>query len=131
MSTFFHFGANWKTKDLARINVGAIRAGGRWMNKATGKMAGEGLFYHYKELQSLLWPDEEHTRWTDLCLREILENGKKENGKIVTGIIGPGSSWKTHTCAKYALTDYLCFPENNGIVISSTDIKGLGASRLG
>lgn len=110
------YGAYFDNPDPVVIEMSCIRAGGQWI--INGKKCGEGLLFHYKALQSLLWPDEVHTRWTDLMLREILTNK-------VTCIIGPGSSWKTHTAAKYALTDYLCFPRGTGIIISSTDLKGL------
>lgn len=118
MSTsFIKYGASWNTNDLVKIEIACIRKGGSWELKS-GTKCGEGLLHHYRELQSLLWPKESHTRWTDLILKEILQN-------MVTPIMGPGSSWKTHTVSKYALTDYFCFPDNTGIVISSTDIKGL------
>ena len=118
------YGCRWKDADPVLIEMGAIKKNGYWQDKS-GAWCGEGLLFHYKALQSLLWPEESHTRWTDLVLGEILSNGKKENGRIVTAVVGPGSSWKTHTCAKYALTDYFCFPRGTGIVISSTDMKGL------
>lgn len=118
------YGSRWTDPDPVQVEIGAIKKNGYWQNKS-GAWCGEGLLFHYKALQSLLWPDESHTRWTDLVLGEILSNGKKENGRIVTAVVGPGSSWKTHTCAKYALTDYFCFPRGTGIVISSTDMKGL------
>lgn len=111
------YGCSWNTNDPVQIEMGCIRKGGTWTSK-NGQKCGEGLFHHYRELQSLLWPTESHTRWTDLVLSEILANR-------ITAVMGPGSSWKTHTVSKYALTDYFCFPDNTGILISSTDLKGL------
>lgn len=111
------YNTKWYETDDAGIEMAAIRAGGTWKN-AKKELCGNGLLFHYKALQSLFWPNESHTRWTDLILTEILQNR-------VTCVVGPGSSWKTHTCAKYALTDYICFPRGTGIIISSTDIKGL------
>lgn len=95
-----------------------IRKGGQWTKK-DGGIAGNGNFFHYKQLQSLLWPEDDHHRWSDLMLKEILEN-------TITAIQGPKDSGKTHVAlAKYGLVDYFCFPFETLILISSTDVRGL------
>lgn len=80
---------------------------------------GRTMFQHYRRAQELLWPDDEHHRWSDLMLQEILAN------RIIP-IIGPKDSGKTHVAlARYGLTDYFCFPSCTLIIMSSTDMRGL------
>jgi hypothetical protein len=94
-----------------------IQSGGYYT--IDGTRCGEGLFYHYRVLQQLLWPDDDHHRWSDLMLKQILE-------KRVTVIIGPKDSGKTHCAlAKFGLTDYFCFPNETLVMMSSTDMRGL------
>lgn len=103
--------------DPVRVEMDVIRNGGQWQKK-NGETAGEGLFFHYRRLQELLWPEDDHHRWSDLILSEILNN-------TITAILGPKDSGKTRCASKYALTDYFCFPSETMILISSTDIRGL------
>ena len=110
------YGALWPTDDPIEIEMACIQHGGSWLE--AGQPCGNGLFFHYRQLQSLLWPDDDHHRWSDLFLKEILENR-------ITCCIGPKDSGKTRTMAKYALTDYFVFPDETLILISSTDIRGL------
>lgn len=111
------YGADWPydCDDLA-IEQYCIQKGGRWEHK--GKQCGEGLFFHYKRLQQLLWPEEDHHRWSDLILHEILQNR-------ITSIMGAKDTGKTHGMAKYGLCDYICFPKDTLIIISSTQIQAL------
>lgn len=74
-------------------------------------------FVHYKQLQSLLWPERDHHRWSDLILRELLNNR-------VTCIQGSKDSGKTSCTTAYALTDYLAFSDCTLIMISSTETRG-------
>lgn len=103
--------------DPVQLEIDCIRKGGQWQRK-DGSLAGEGLFFHYKRLQQLLWPEDHHHRWSDLILKEILQNR-------ITAIIGCRDSGKTYGIAKYGLTDYFCFPNETLILISSTDMRGL------
>lgn len=113
------YGTFWQSSsDPASIEMACIRKGGRWTSKATGEQIGDGLFAHYRNLMSILWPEDEHNRWSDLILTGILEN-------TVTAVLGPKSSGKTHTCAKFALIDYWAFPDKTTIIMSSTDVRGL------
>lgn len=83
-----------------------------------GNKYGLGLHQHFKNYWSLLWPDDSQTRWTDLILKEVLEN------KFL-GIIGPASSWKTGTVSRIGLMDWSLFPECTTVLMSSTDLEGL------
>ncbi len=113
------YGLDWPdNSERLEIEFHFIRSGGYVELK--GQKYGNGLFHHYKEAQILIWgPDEDHHRWSDLMLREILNNR-------LTAITGARDSGKTHVAlSRYGLTDYFCFPNETLILISSTDIRGL------
>lgn len=95
------------------IEFHMIQKGREWLESK-----GSGLFFHYKEAQKLLWPKEDHHRWSDLILKEILQND-------ITALLGAKDSGKTHGMCKFGLTDYFCFPEETLIVVSSTDMRSL------
>lgn len=100
-----------------QIEMAVVRKGGHF--EKDGKICGEGLFYHYRRAQQLMWPEDDCHRWSDLMLKEILQNKH-------TVIIGPKDSGKSYTAlAKFGLTDYFMFPEITLVLISSTDIRGL------
>ena len=113
------YGLNWsaETNPLV-VEMKFIRGGG--FLTVGGKQYGEGLFHHYKTMQTLLWPEgEDHHRWSDLMLSEILANR-------ITAISGARDSGKTHVAlSRFGLTDYFCFPDETLILISSTDLRGL------
>src|SRR5437660_7971405 len=74
--------------DPLRIEFYMITHRGKFIHE--GREVGEGLFYHYKEAQKLLWPAEYHNRWTDLILSEILNN-------TITVVTGPKDCVAGHT----------------------------------
>lgn len=113
------YGVLWPiTLNPAQVEMTCIKHGGQW-KLTNGDMAGEGLFFHYKRLQQLLWPEDAHHRWSDLILKEILQNR-------ITSIMGAKDTGKTHCAlAKFALTDYFCFPQETLVMLTSTDIRGL------
>lgn len=102
--------------DDAYIEREILRHGGTII--IDGRKHGLGLFQHFKNYWSLLWPDDSQTWWTDLILKEILANK-------FTGLVGPASSWKTGTSARIALMDWSLFPECTMVIMSSTDMEGL------
>jgi hypothetical protein len=112
------YGLKWADgTDLAAIEMKFIQSGG-YIQTPEGKF-GKGLFHHYRELQILLWPDDQHHRWTDQMLGEIL-------GNRISVIAGCRDSGKTHVAlARYGLTDYFCFPNNTLILMSSTHAQGI------
>lgn len=97
------------------IELSAIRFGGRWKNKQ--RRCGNGLLFHYKQAMSIIWPEDDHHRWSDLMLETIL-------GETITVVQGPKDSSKSRTAAKYALVDYWAFPEQTLIMVSSTEMRG-------
>lgn len=89
-----------------------IRKGGRW--DSNGKVFGDGMFAHFKRLESLLWPDSKTWhRWNELQLEMYLSHR-------TLGIIGPASSGKTNGAATDVLTDWYCWPECTTVLICST-----------
>lgn len=114
-----HYGLIHSTAtDQLQIEFAMIKAGGKWVGK-DGQTYGLGLFEHYKRAQILMWPSDYHHRWSDLQLQEILSN-------TMTVVLGPKDTGKTKVClARFALTDYFCFPDNTLIICSSTTLAAL------
>ena len=112
------YGMEWADgySDL-KIEMEFVRAGGHISGKS-GKRYGEGLFHHFRRAQMLLWPDDDHHRWSDLILGEYLKNR-------ITIVQGPKDTGKTHVWSRIALTDYWCFPSETLWLVSSTDSRGL------
>lgn len=117
MSTKFEkYGFDWDRQDgwdELRVEFWMIQQGREYL-----EAAGRSLFFHYKEAQILLWPEDDHHRWSDRILKEILDND-------ITVLMGPGDSGKTYGMIKYALTDFWSFPDNTLFLVSSTDMRGL------
>ncbi len=82
------------------------------------KPYGKGLIYHYEQMRRCLWPELDDHRWHRLCRDEILK------GKIIV-LAGCASSGKTHSPAWIRLCEWMVFPEETCVLISSTDIRGL------
>lgn len=90
-----------------------IRQGGQWTGKQ-GQTIGNGLFWHFRHLEEILWPGEKmFHRWNELQLREYLQNRS-------VGVMGPASSGKTNGAATDMLADYYVWPECTTILICST-----------
>ena len=77
-----------------------------------------GLPHHYEQMRKILWPRLDSHRWHVLCRDEILKNK-------VTVLMGCGSSGKTHEAAWIYLCEYMCFPNETCVLVSSTDMRGL------
>lgn len=113
------YGARWNDDlDELEIEFQCIRHGGQWTAKSTGERCGKGLFYHYKQAMTLMWPDDDWHRWAELGLREMIANR-------MTIFLGPASSNKTYGASKFALTDYFLEPEKTLVLVSSTEGRGL------
>ena len=70
------------------IEIEMIRLGGQWLGKR-GQPIGNGLLWHYRRLEELLWPTEKvWHRWNELQLEQWLEHR-------TVGIMGPSSTGKT------------------------------------
>lgn len=113
------YGLSWNDQsNPLQIEMALIRNGG--YITVGNVRGGQGLFFHYKALQKLIWPEgEDHHEWSDLMLETILANR-------ITAISGSRDSGKTHVAlARFGLTDYFCFPHDTLILVSSTDLRGL------
>jgi len=111
------YGLNWDPwLTPLEIEFRMIQAGG--IVEANGKKFGEGLFQHFRNAQTIRWPEEDHHSWSDLILKTILE-------ERLTVVQGSRDSSKTRTFVKWALIDYWCFPNETLFLISSTDVRGL------
>lgn len=117
MAVRLKYGLQWSDDwDDARIEMQFVRSNG--FIEVAGSKYGEGLFAHFKALQIVLWRDNDHHRWSDLILSEILANR-------VTVLAGSRDCGKTHCMAEYALTDYFCYPNETLTLMSSTHGQGL------
>lgn len=111
------YGLNWRCDSQIDVEIRCIQLGGKWQEKS-GRWYGEGLFHHYKSLQSLLWPWKKWDRWSELILKNLLENR-------LTLLAGPANSSKTHSVSAFIMARYICFPVNNCTLVSSTDSRSL------
>ena len=95
------------------VEIHMIRKGGTWTN-SKGETFGDGLFEHYKRLESLLYGDmKKWHRWNEMQLSNYLTHR-------TIGVIGPASSGKTNSAATDVLADYYCWPECTTVLICST-----------
>lgn len=116
-STITKYGLPWDAwLTPLQIEFMMIQQGGQIVHN--GQTYGNGLFYHYREAQSLCWPTDDHHRWSDLMLKTILE-------QRLTVVMGARDSSKTYTFSKFSLIDYWAFPTTTLILMSSTDLRGL------
>lgn len=116
------YGLEWTVEDEPQIDLAIIQKGGSFVYdgsdpKMKGKKIGLGLFHHFKEFESLVWPDDDHHRWSDLILKTALEND-------VIGILGPGDAGKTYPVAKWILVDYFSHPNETLTVVCTTEERG-------
>src|ERR1017187_7430545 len=111
------YGMSWGDHaDALQIEMAMIRAGGHIT--LSEKRLGLGLFHHFRAMESLLFPEDDHHRWSDLILKSIIENR-------IVAVCGARDSGKTRTVSKWLLCDYYCHPEETLILMTSTDTRGL------
>lgn len=110
------YGLSWPFNDPIDIEIAAIKGGGRWTYK--GQRYGEGLFHHYKALQTQLWPWKQWDPWSELILKSLIDNR-------MTLLSGPANATKTHSVAAFIICRYLVWPVNNCTLVSSTDSRSL------
>ena len=94
------------------IEMEMIRRGDAWL-----KSNGSSLFFHFREAQRLLWPGEDHHRWTDLILRSFCENE-------ISVFIGCSDSCKSWSMSKIVLVDYWTAPDLTLSLVSTTEGRG-------
>lgn len=110
------YGLRWPTTIRTEIERSILRSGG-FIN-IKGQKYGHGFEYHMLEFQKSLWPEKDWHRWATLALREFCRNR-------LLGMMGPASSGKTHEAACWGLSNYMIWPEETTILVSSTDARSL------
>jgi len=110
---FQKYGLWWDlTQDPVWIEMYMIQKGGSWLNK-DGVVVGRGLFHHFMQFETLLWPHKRWHKWTELILQNYLENRS-------IGCMGPASSGKSFSFATDSLADYYCFSDCTTVMVCST-----------
>lgn len=113
MARYIKYGFAWlTTAHPLEVEFDCIRRGGRWIGK-TGRVFGNGLFFHYQRAISLIWPEIVWHKWNTLFLKEYLAHR-------TIGVIGPASSGKTNDAALVALVDYYPYPDRTTVICCST-----------
>jgi hypothetical protein len=82
-----------------------------------GKKCGMGLFHHYKQAFTLMWPKLDWHRWFELGLRRICENE-------VNVFLGSGDSGKTWLISAFVLCDWWAHCPDCLWMVSSTELRG-------
>lgn len=107
------YGLSWEAEDTdLEIELWMVKQG-----NALLKEQGRNLFQHFKAAMTLLWPSDDHHRWTDLILQSYCENE-------ISVFIGCSDSCKTHTMSKIALIDYWASPTQTLSLVSTTEGRG-------
>lgn len=111
------YGLSWPTgaNDLY-VEMSMILGGGEIRSGSI--VYGDGLFHHYRMMQTLLWPEDDHHRWSDLILSTVLK-------ERITVITGPRDSGKSRSVSKWVLCDYFCYPNETLHIMTSTNTRGL------
>lgn len=91
--------------------------GGRWVKKSGG-YAGNGLFFHFKRAQQILWPFKLWHRWNELELQCYLKYR-------YIGEMGCAAAGKTESAASNVLLDWFCYPECTTVLVSTTTLPAL------
>jgi hypothetical protein len=110
------YGLDWPIEtDELDIEKWFVQQGGYFW--CAGRRYGLGKYYHMKQMQSLLWPDDDHHRWSDLMLKRKCENE-------ILVMMGSADSNKTYSSARYVLCDWWANVDNTLWMVSSTELRG-------
>jgi len=96
-----------------------IKEGGQWPKKDGSGLAGNGLFFHFKEAIKLIWGSAvvQH-RWFDFFLENWLTH------KYV-GVMGPKNASKSFCACIFHLVDYYAHSGCTTIIVCSTTKEAL------
>jgi hypothetical protein len=107
------YGLDWADQATPLdIEFWMARKGDAWL-----KSQNSSFFFHFREIQKLLWPKDDHHRWSDLILKTYCE-------EEITVIMGSSDSSKTWSMAKIILVDYWLFPDHTLWLVSTTEGRG-------
>ena len=106
------YGREWGPEyDDLRIELVCIA----WHHQ--GWKSGTPLWEHYRNAITAAWPEDDHHRWSDLCLRRFVE-------KEIVVMHGPADSGKTDIMSKFVTIDWWSMPEITLWLVSSTELRG-------
>ena len=89
------------------------RKGGQWVG-AKGQAIGNGMLFHFKEFQKLLYGKSKMWhKWNELQTELYIKHR-------TLGVIGGASSGKSNSTATDLLADWLLFPECTTVIVCST-----------
>lgn len=103
--------------DPLAIEMAMCKAGGT-VTRKDGKIAGNGLFWHWQKAKGLIWPEFQQHRWDDLRTKCFLEHD-------YIGEMGCAAGGKSQSAACNFLLDWYLFPSHTTVLVSSTDIPSL------
>lgn len=107
----------------ASIELHMIKKGGKF-TKPNGEECGNGLFYHYRRFQELVWPFKIWEKgpfknhWAEECLNTYLKY-------TYIGAMGCAGSGKSDSFGGNVLTDWYAHSSCTTVLVSSTDLKSL------
>ncbi|HEX6827223.1 MAG TPA: Hint domain-containing protein [Nitrospiraceae bacterium] len=108
----------WKKGTAAlEIELQCIRWGGKWIKK-DGNEAGNGLYYHMKRAQQIIWPEKKWHKWAELRLKCFCDY-------TYINEMGCAAGGKTFDAATNFLMWWYAFPTCTTVIVSSTTLKSL------
>lgn len=118
------YGLVWPdTTHPAQREIDCIRHGGKWLN-SKGAEVGQGIQFHMRRFQEIIWPEKVWTKWAVLELELYLKHR-------MIGVIGCASSGKSFDAATNVLADYYSFPSETTVLLCSTEREMLEMRILG
>lgn len=121
---FFKYGVWWSPfTDESKMQLDCIRHGGQW-TKQNGEIAGNGLYYHFRRFQEIIWPDKlwQKGPFKNYWAEKILECWIEAQ---YLGLMGCAAAGKSDALGSTVLTDWYAFPDCTTVLVSSTDLKSL------
>jgi hypothetical protein len=94
-----------------------IRGGG-YLRGSRGETIGLGLFDHWRRYLTLLWPEDDHHRWSDMLLNLLIT-------ERILVVMGSRDSGKTRGVSKWVVADYYLFKDETLTLMTSTNMRGL------
>jgi hypothetical protein len=117
---FLKYGLWWHgASDPASNELDMIKRGGRW-EKKDGTMAGEGLYFHFRKFQEIVWANRIWSKgpfvnyWAEKCLEVYIHN-------TYIGVMGCAASGKSDSFGCNVITDWYGNHSHMTVLVSSTE----------
>ena len=110
--------------DPAALELHMITKGGKWVKAKDGEDAGEGLYFHYRRFQEIVWPERIwqsgpfKNHFAEACLENYL------NYRYI-GVMGCAASGKSDSFGVNSLTDWYAHSSCTTVLVTSTELKTL------